>query len=79
MEDEELQHQILSVLRKKERRAAEKVRRDRLASTGSEGSVGGPTEPAPSKSRRKTPPVLFTTEGSVASGGEDKKRKKLDK
>jgi hypothetical protein len=91
LEDEELRQQILAVLRKKERRAVEKSRRDRMASsgsegsrrdritsTGSEGSVGM-GEQASSRSRRKTPPVVVAIEVGVVSGAEDKKKKRLDK
>ena len=70
------------MLRKKERRAAEKARRDRMASTGSEGSIGGNVESASSGPVRKksSPAAVGGGEGGpVSSGAEDKKKRKLDK
>ena len=77
-EDEELRMKILAMLRKKERRAVEKARRDRMASTGNEGS-GKVAEPTPpTKNRRETPPVLVN-EGAWSLSTELDKKKRLDK
>ena len=82
-EDEGLRQQILSVLRKKERRAAEKARRDRIASTGSEGSVGSSNVESASSGavrKRSSPGAVGGGDtGTVSSGAEDKKKRKLDK
>lgn len=77
LEDEDLRRQIVSLLHKKAKRAAEKAKRDRLASTESDTSVGA-AEPAPPKNKRKTP---VSAEGGLVAATEEKKKgsKKLDK
>ena len=64
------------MLRKKERRAAEKAKRDRGASTSSETSVSSVSvDTVPVKTRRISPAQM--TEVGVVM--EEKKRKRLDK
>ena len=79
LEDQELSHQITSLLRKKEKRAAEKAKRDRLASTGSQDSVGM-GDGTPTKVKRKITPVLIA-DGGVVGPVEEKKKgsRKLDR
>ena len=69
LEDEELRSHIVSLLRKKERRAAERARK---ASTGSENSV---VETVSVKNRRK---ISSSSTGEGTIDGE-RRKKKLEK
>jgi len=71
-EDEDLQHQIVALLRKKERRAQEKARRERLASTGSEGGTNNAEQPPPPQPGRRKAQVV---DGSVVSSSGDERKK----
>ena len=67
------------MLRKNERKAEGRARKDRLVSTGSDSSIT--SGPPPASRRRKSSPTM----GGLGTGtatvvvGEDAKKKKLDK
>ena len=70
-EDKDLQRQVVALLRKKERRVAEKARRDRKGSTGSDSSVFSSVG---DKGDKKAGP-----EGQEGVVSDEKKKKRLDK
>ena len=87
--DPALRQHILALLHKKQKRAEEKARRDRMASTDSDGSGTGvgealpPGDGGPRRKKSGTPPVLVGDGGGViaGAGADEKKRRgsKLDK
>ena len=77
-EDLDLRQQVLHVLRRRERKNEGRGRKERISSTGSEGTVAA-TDTTAGKVRRKSSPSYVTTGTGSAPEETGRKKKQLDK